>query len=574
MKKTILLTLLLATWCLFSFSQLLQEDFESGFSIFVNAPGNTSNFKVDSNFFVSGRYSAYDSSMNNHIDTLYSSSVLDLTTSTNPYLSFWHIAKLDSSDNARVLLSTDSGITYSPLPISIYRRVNSIHGYHSGLTFNENSYPDWELTDFPKQSWWKKESFDLSSFTSFDKVKIAFVLDCDATINKKGWYLDDILVENRSCSAPYFLSSFGTTEDSTNITWLNGGNDSLWQIQYDTIGFPIGSGTISAFSSKDTSGISSLSPSKLYHVYLRSICKSGDTSSWQGPLTFRTSCDTIDFGSVSSSRSYHQNFNLGVSFDNLCWSEAYGNYKDTTPIIYGTSQWQMNDYENNPSKSISAKLNLSNSDIGQWLISPLFYFGPDPNYTTCISFNVVYTDSSSQLIDTIKLTDTLFILYSLDGGVTWNDKGNVYTKNYLLFSSNDFRTVLRHLTGTVKFALYFKKNNPISNGDLFVDNVIIEHGNYKPCWWSSIAENEQEENSVSLFPNPANSRINIEFKNENSSFTDVDLNIYSIQGQLVKKLILSNSKSQLFIGELTKGIYIFKFSFENGKTENHRIVVY
>ena len=63
--------------------------------------------------------------------------------------------------------------------------------------------------------------------------------------------------------------------------------ESLWQIQWGTSGFSLGNGVFDTTSVTNYS-LASLSASMGYDFYVRSICSAGDTSYWQGPLTFNT----------------------------------------------------------------------------------------------------------------------------------------------------------------------------------------------------------------------------------------------------------------------------------------------
>ena len=149
---------------------LISEGFEGAPSshIWKNASGNTSRFLPNSAIFHSGSYSVSNEYVNNSSDTLFHSGVLDLTTTTSPQLIFWHICKLlEFSDEGQVYISTDSGVTYTALPASSYLGTSSgTDGYVASGYFNEMSYPIWSSVTSPiLNSWWRRESFDLSAYT-------------------------------------------------------------------------------------------------------------------------------------------------------------------------------------------------------------------------------------------------------------------------------------------------------------------------------------------------------------------------------------------------------------------------
>lgn len=304
MKKILLVGMVFFAFVFNINAQLISEGFESGFVNYQNASGNTNQFALSSSIFHLGSKSAFNSYTNNSYDTLYQSTTVDLTTTTAPQLIFWQICKVEGySDEGRVLISTDSGATYSTLPGSSYMGASTgFDGYASAGYFDEYSYTTWNASPV-QNSWWKRESFDLSAYTAFNNVKIMFLLVSDGFSQTEGWYIDDISVKDVTCPLVSGLSSFGVTTNSANVTWVSGAADSLWQIEYDLAGFTIGSGTQTTFSANDTVGISSLLANTAYDFYVRSICKSGDTSDWQGFSQFTTGCNLLV-------PPYVQNFDL------------------------------------------------------------------------------------------------------------------------------------------------------------------------------------------------------------------------------------------------------------------------
>jgi len=101
-------------------------------------------------------------------------------------------------------------------------------------------------------------------------------------------FLDDFHYEDiPSCVKPSNLTASNITSNNADISWVAGGNESLWQIQWGTIGFIPGTGTIDTTSNLNYS-LNGLNSSMGYDFYVRSLCGAGDTSYWQGPLTFNT----------------------------------------------------------------------------------------------------------------------------------------------------------------------------------------------------------------------------------------------------------------------------------------------
>ena len=101
-------------------------------------------------------------------------------------------------------------------------------------------------------------------------------------------FLDDFHYEGiPSCVKPSNLTASNITANNADISWVAGGNESLWQIQWGVVGFNPGSGTLDTTSNLSYS-LTGLNSSMGYDFYVRSLCGAGDTSYWQGPLSFNT----------------------------------------------------------------------------------------------------------------------------------------------------------------------------------------------------------------------------------------------------------------------------------------------
>jgi len=70
-------------------------------------------------------------------------------------------------------------------------------------------------------------------------------------------------------------------------------------------------------------------------------------------------------------------------------------------------------------------------------------------------------------------------------------------------------------------------------------------------------------NNFSIYPNPSNDNIiieNISFKNG----IDEIISIYNVQGQMVLKQTLSQTKTEVDISKISKGLYILKIESKEG----------
>ena len=90
-----------------------------------------------------------------------------------------------------------------------------------------------------------------------------------------------------TCPDPSNLIFSSSTPISAIIDWTVNGIETSWNVQYGTVGFTLGSGTIANVTAHPAT-ISPLLPSTSYDVYVQAYCGTGNSSAWIGPLNFTT----------------------------------------------------------------------------------------------------------------------------------------------------------------------------------------------------------------------------------------------------------------------------------------------
>ena len=141
-------------------------------------------------------------------------------------------------------------------------------------------------------------------------------------------YIDDVKWEvNSSCVEPTALSTVSITSNSAQLSWVNGGTETEWEVQYGLTGFTLGSGTIVPGVTTNPYLLSGLASDTSYQYYVRGVCTGTIYSSWSGPYTFRTLCVGVT--------DFVQNFeNTPTGVGNLpaCWSRS-----GTSANVYTTT---------------------------------------------------------------------------------------------------------------------------------------------------------------------------------------------------------------------------------------------
>ena len=113
--------------------------------------------------------------------------------------------------------------------------------------------------------------------------------------------IDEVAIDSVSCPIPSQLSVSGITTSTASVSWTSTGSSA--ELSFGPSGFAVGTAN-SQISSGTTGSLAGLQPGSFYDVYVRAICGPGDTSAWQGPVSFFTLCGTYV-------APYYESFDLG-----------------------------------------------------------------------------------------------------------------------------------------------------------------------------------------------------------------------------------------------------------------------
>ena len=94
-----------------------------------------------------------------------------------------------------------------------------------------------------------------------------------------------------ACIDPAGLSVANVTSSSADLVWV----DSLassWNIEWDTIGFALGTGIQVNGTATNPYNVTGLTPNTKYEFYVQADCGM-DSSAWIGPFSFITNCITF-----------------------------------------------------------------------------------------------------------------------------------------------------------------------------------------------------------------------------------------------------------------------------------------
>jgi|GEM_PF-1088700 len=328
----------------------------------------------------SGYFAWVDDSSPDNMGTTLESPLIDISTLTIPELSFYLISNNEGYSNVNFSISVFDGATW----------------HNNFYTHNTNT----------SAGGWEKIIVNLSSLTFTGNMQLRFVVDEVVS----GDFYDDVAIddidihEQPTCPEITGLSEITVYTDSVNITWIAGGTETAWNIQWGTPGFTPGSGTeIGAASYPSTTYmVTGLSPNTNYDVYVQANCGS-DSSAWYGPLNVYTGyCTPTNTYSTSyyisgvSTTGALQNLNnTGTGFG----TNGYTDYSNTNTLIVYPGQ-QIDFTFSHPSSTydysawIDWNNNLDFSDVGDQILSSGYQSSP---YTTSYTIPLTAIATTTRL---------------------------------------------------------------------------------------------------------------------------------------------------------------------------------
>ncbi len=93
-----------------------------------------------------------------------------------------------------------------------------------------------------------------------------------------------IIVNDTNCPAPTSLLGTNVTSSSVDLSWIAGGTETQWNLEYGLMGFFVGSGISITGISSNPYTVNGLSNGNEYDFYIQADC-GGSESGWVGPFS-------------------------------------------------------------------------------------------------------------------------------------------------------------------------------------------------------------------------------------------------------------------------------------------------
>ena len=367
-----------------------------------------------------------------------------------------------------------------------------------------------------------------------------------------GWAVDNIEVSAPSCADPanFVLGPNGITTTSFDIAWTDAnGAGTVFDIEYGTEGFTLGSGTMINDLVATNYDFVGLMPDTAYEFYITANCTGGDGDSAQvGPIGFLTAYDCSTY-SVPSTEVF-DNANAfascytieDVDGDGLSWisQQDLDLDGDTIPETFATNA------NGDPATVMK----------DDWMFSPPLSLVGGTNYEVTTKFNIFGGTPNASLeafiVDGASSTATqLATLFSNTGIVMQGEFATLETMAYeevntfQVATSGDYYIAYRSFgAGDSGFVLMFDSN---------IDQ--------------SLSVSDFDDNNFTHNYNKVYKTLNLE--SSNMAMTNVE--IFSLLGQSVISRPLSSTSESIDVSSLTDGVYLAKVSI-NGNSKTIKFV--
>ncbi|WP_245538618.1 T9SS-dependent choice-of-anchor J family protein [Saprospira grandis] len=158
---------------------------------------------------------------------------------------------------------------------------------------------------------------DLSAYVG-QSIYVAFVMEQN---NGDNWFIDDLSIGAPPCLNPVTVTASNITTNSADISFdANGAPQAEVALVAAGAAAPT-SGTVTSSSPFSATG---LADGTSYDIYIRSLCSGGGNSNWVGPISFATSCLSVQ-GDVANDAFVIStpNFNQAGATDS-CYTNSIG----------------------------------------------------------------------------------------------------------------------------------------------------------------------------------------------------------------------------------------------------------
>ncbi len=434
----------------------------------------------------------------------------------------------DMSDVWMILPPVDFTEIYAPwLKFQNVRRSDI---FTIKASVNGTSWDDVEVLSSDNISAWQEETIDLAAYANEPTVFIAFHYNDDGSWGW-GWAVDDVMMPGSvitiTCPKPTDLTVTDITTNSAVLGWTSTSN--TWNIEWGTLGFSQGEGTLIEGTSDNPYTLSGLEPGTTYEFYVQADCGSDDLSFWAGPFSFNTEyqCDVIE------TYPFFEGFENAVPPP--CWLaiDQDGDGYNWTQVPATSHTSHSGDF----SAMSASWVNPDPLTPDNWLITPQLNINAD---NLVLKFWAAAQDPAYP-------ADKYSVMVSTTGTAT-ADFTEIYTET---LSSEIWSEVVLSLADYNGELIYIAIRHWDCT-DMFqmkIDDFSVDFGD-------EITENISK--NINLYPNPSTGLVNI------SNVNGADISVTNMLGQEIYKTVASEDVLIIDASAWEQGSYIIRI-IENGE---------
>lgn len=399
--------------------------------------------------------------------------------------------------------------------------------------------------------------------------------------------IDDINVESTSaCHKPTaVVATTSATDNTVQLSWVETGNATSWQVEYGPTGFIQGAGmTVTINENPCTFG--DFTAGGVYDFYVRSVCAPGDVSEWSPvvsacPKSFNMPTSGTETVSMCS----------GAIFDNGGFDNNYADNCNASVLLYPAvedAQVRVEGefyiepgsdylviYDGNATEDTTAVELFRTSISSQGAMLGLIPTCESTNGVLTIYFHSDYTTNYSGFRLDVSCTgyepDTCLAPTGLSvesvtdstAILVWDNQEDVAvwlvkykTQADSIWTSEITSTVNTiELTGLDAGTAYIASVQAVCNEEMESEAIAVEFST------TGVGINEVTlANNISLMPNPAETYVEVRVA---SAVAVSEATLFNAFGQEIKHIRLTDNHARIDVSALASGMYFIRFAADN-----------
>ena len=275
-------------------------------------------------------------------------------------------------------------------------------------------------------------------------------------------YIDNFVVDViPTCPKPKDLTASNPTLTSIDLSWLEMGSATTWEIEYGPMGFAQGTGTVETATTNPYT-INGLEPSSGYDFYVRANCGGGDLSEFSTKTTAATACALV------STMPFTEDFDgyPGVTTNTVdvlpyCWSKLNtGTTYPGLPNIYASAT-----YAASGSNSLHFYTSSSSAYADQTAVLPQIDITTYPINSLQLTMDVRASSSTSPFVLVVG------VMTDPTNATTFTA---VDTIDWQTLAYTTFEIPLSHYAGTGSYIAVMAPKPTSGTNYGYVDNVVVD----------------------------------------------------------------------------------------------------